>query len=111
MNNYCIKKIPNKVIYGINNMPDDIKINIYEYCIDYTSVLEKQKEKKQEIISNISSMVVILLCIIIGTLITGKISIVMLFINLLIGYLVLLAIILTLMCIIGLPLKIYTILQ
>ena len=111
MNNYCIKKIPNKVICGINNMPDDIKINIYEYCIDYTLVLEKQKEKKQVIISNICSIVFILLCIIIGTLITGKFSIVMLFINLLIGYLVLLAIILTLMCVIGFPLKIYTILQ
>ena len=106
MNDYCVKKEPDKLIISIHGMPDDVKFNIYEFCIDYTDVLNKEKEMKEKIIYKISLIIFFILCTTIGTLITGKISVVMLMVNLLLGYLVLLLFLITLTFFLYLPCKI-----
>lgn len=67
-------------------MPDDIKFKIYEYCVDYTSILKEKKERQYKIIRCIVVIVICIVCYFIGLLLTGRSGISMFLINVVLGY-------------------------
>ena len=108
MNDYCLREGQDKVICDVNQMPDDVRILIYEFCIDYTSNIKKKEKLMEEIQLTIFLVMFTVICFTIGILITGRISIAWFFINILLGYLVLLMICLSLFCVVCLPIEILT---
>ena len=108
MNDYCLREEQDKVICDVNKMPNDVRILIYEFCIDYTSNIKKKEKLMEQIQFIIFLVIFTALCFTVGVLITGRISIVWFFINILLGYLVLLMICLSLFCVVCLPMEILT---